>query len=267
MENDAFNPEAEGAQEQQAQPVEQQQQQSQVEGQADSSTASGENHEQNNGVQKRINELTAKRYAAEREAKELRERLAQAESAKPQAPIASDVTPPQLPEDLYDEDEMRKYHTEMVAYNQKIASQAGKSAYEQQQQQLAQTKQQQKAQEMINNFAQNAISDGVSIDKLQAAETTLNQAGISPELGKYIMSDRNGGKIAEYLHDNPAIMHDVLSLDPVSAGIKIATEVKAAALSTTPKVTGAPDPVPTITGGGVEPKDDFESKYPDTEFF
>ena len=85
-------------------------------------------------------------------------------------------------------------------------------------------------------------------------------------LGRHIMSDPNGGKIVEYLHDNPAEMHDILSLDPMSASIKIANVIKAKALSTTPKVSNAPEPLPNISGGGTLEKDDFERKFPGTEF-
>ncbi len=233
----------------------------------ESSTTSEEQHEpKHNGVQKRINEITAQRYAAERERDELRKQLEEANKSKPQTPTTSDLVTPSLPDDLYDEDAMRKYHQDMVKYNQEIAQQAGKTAFETQQQQIKQQQAQQQEQELIGSYARNAISDGVDVEKLKVAETSLAQAGISPELGRYLMSDRNGGKIVEYLHDNQELMHEVLSMDPVSAGIKIATEIKPAALSTTPKVSAAPDPVPSFTGGGAEPRDDFESKNPGTEF-
>ena len=45
----------------------------------------------------------------------------------------------------------------------------------------------------------------------------------------------------------------------------IATEVKAKALSQTPKVSGAPDPIPEVTGGGYVAVDDFDKKYPGAE--
>jgi hypothetical protein len=58
-------------------------------------------------------------------------------------------------------------------------------------------------------------------------------------------------------------MHEILALDPVSAGIRIATEIKPKVLSQTPKVSGAPDPIPEVKGaGGYVDTDDFSKKYP-----
>lgn len=236
---------------------------------SESSTDSGENHDkQHDGVQSRINKLTAKRYQAEREKDELAKKVAELEARvnKPESP-KTDIDEPQLPDDIYDEDKMREYHKSMLDYNKSLTSAAVNQSYEQRVKAEQQKAQQAKQQEALGRYADNAIKDGVDLEKLRVAETTLNQAGISQELGSYIMSDQNGGKIVEYLHDNPAVMHEVLSLDPVSAGIKIATEIKAQALSTTPKVSGAPDPVPDFGGGGgVSTKDDFERNYPNTEF-
>ena len=72
------------------------------------------------------------------------------------------------------------------------------------------------------------------------------------ELLERIVSDVNGAKVAEFLVDNPAEMHEILALDPVSAGIKIANEIKPRALSKTPKVSGAPEPIADVKGGGTE---------------
>jgi hypothetical protein len=80
------------------------------------------------------------------------------------------------------------------------------------------------------------------------------------------MRDQHGPKIAEYLLDNPELRYQILNLDPVSAGVKIMTEVKPKALSQVPKVSNAPDPVPDIVGGGAVDKDEFERLYPDTQF-
>lgn len=233
---------------------------------SDSSPDSGENHEQeSNGVQKRIDKLTAKKYEAERKAADLEAKLAKFEAEKP-IPQGETLEAPSLPEDMYDEESMRKYHKDMISYTQKAAQSASKSTFEERQKTDQEAKAQAAQQEVISKYAQNAIKDGVDLEKLKVAEQTLNNSGVSPELGQYLMNDVNGGKIVEYLHDNPAVMHEVLSLDPVSAGIKIANEVKANALSTTPKVTNTPEPIPDIKGGGALNKDDFERNNPGTEF-
>ena len=233
---------------------------------ADPSPASAEQHEEKtNGVQKRINELTAKRYEAERKADELAKKLADIESAKP-VQIANAPTAPDMPSDVYDEEAMKAYHASMVKYSQDVATAASKNTFDEYQQSVSTQAQQAQVQKLVGEYANNAVRDGVDIDKLRVAEAALNQAGVSSALGDYIMRDANGGKIVEYLYDNPSVMHEVLSMDAVSAGIKIASEIKAAALSTTPKVSGAPEPTPEITGGGVVEKDDFDRRFPGTTF-
>lgn len=233
---------------------------------AESSPASEEQHEQkSNGVQKRINDLTAKRYEAERKAAELEEKLAAIEAQKPKQ-IADAPEPPAAPSDIYDDAAMKQYHADMVKYSQDMAQAASKNTFQEYQQSVATQTQQAEAQKVVGEYAKNAVRDGVDIEKLRVAESELNRAGISPALGDFIMKDPNGGKVVEYLYDNPALMHEVLSMDPVSAGIKIASEVKPQALSTTPKVSGAPEPTPEITGGGVVEKDDFDRLFPGTTF-
>lgn len=235
---------------------------------ADPSTASEDNHEQkHSGVQKRINDLTAKRYEEQRRADALEIKLANMEKAQAQ-PIqqVATVEAPTMPDDLYDRDAMAKYHQDMTAYSVKVGQDASKTTFEQQQRAVIEQQQKTAQEQSVSAYASNAVRDGVDMDKLRAGEQLLLSAGINPSLGDYIMSDPNGGKIVEYLHDNPADAHELLSLDPVSAGIKIANEIKPRALSTTPKVSNAPEPIPEITGGGVVEKDEFDKLYPGTEF-
>ena len=230
----------------------------------ESSSSSEEIHEEKStGVQKRINDLTAKRYTAEREAKELKEKLAQYESNQQTTtqPKVETVTAPSLPDDLYDDEAMRKYHNDMANYTNVVATQAATSTYEQQQKQSLQQTEQAKQKEIIDKWANNAIRDGVDINKLSGVEQTLNQAGLTPELGRYIMNDNNGAKIAEYLADNPSEMYSILAMDPVSAGIEIATKVKPKVLTQTPKVSNAPQPIAEVSGGGYVEKDDFDKTY------
>jgi hypothetical protein len=234
---------------------------------ADSSPDSEDNHEKITGVQKRINELTAKRYEEQRRADALEAKLKEIEASKAQAPTApTTIEAPVMPDDVYDTEAMAKYHKDMIAYSTQVAQQAASSTFEQQQQ--AQQKQAQEAavQQAVSNYAANAVKDGVDLEKARAAENFLAQAGMKQELGNYLLNDPNGAKVVEYLGDNPSEAYELLALDPVTAGIKIATEIKPKALSTTPRVSRAPEPVPEIKGGGVSDKDDFEQMFPGTEF-
>tara|TARA_R110000764_G_scaffold57488_2_gene125128 strand:+ start:2429 stop:3250 length:822 start_codon:yes stop_codon:yes gene_type:complete len=220
--------------------------------------------------QSRYNLVTKKAYTEERRAIEAEEKLAQLQAQfstqTPAIQPAQDIQAPVLPEDIYDEDAMRKYHTDSAAYTNTVAQSAAKNQFESQQQASAQQAQQVQHQATVETYAKNATRDGVNLDKLALAEQTLKQNGLSDQLGQYLINDQNGAKLVEYLNDNPAEMHEILSLDPVSAGIRIATEIKPKALSQTRKVSGAPDPIPEVQGGGgYVAVDDFDKKYPGAE--
>ena len=233
---------------------------------SESSPDSGDNHEDKpDKVQARINKLTAQRYEAERKAEAAEKRFKDLEASKP-APVVASEAAPVLPDDMYDDEAMRKYHNDTSAYNRKVAEDAGKSAYQKQQDSASQTAQEAAQQESISEFVANAQRDGVDLDKLRSAEKVLVDSGLKPELGQYLLTDPNGAKIAEYLHDNPAEMHEIIGMSPMNAAVKIANEIKAKALSTTPKVSNAPDPIEAINGGGYVEKDDFSRKFPGTTF-
>lgn len=234
---------------------------------ADSSPASEETHEEkSSGVQGRINKLTAKRYEAERAAEALRLENEALKAAKSPAPVADQPVAPSMPEDTFDSEAMAKYHADMIAYTDSLTDAKINQSFQTRKQQEQELAQKAQRQQVVSSYIDNAVTDGVDMDKLAVAERTLNEAGINQVLGNFIMSDKHGGKIATYLHDNPAMMYEVLSLDPVSAGIKIANEVKPLALKTTSKVSNAPEPTPDISGGGVVDRDDFERSNPGTVF-
>lgn len=265
-----INPNATGIEEHMAK-VEQTQQEAvqeqTTEEPVDSSPTSESEHEvKSNGVQQRINDITAKRYQEQRRADELQAKLDALEAQKPAQPVQTEnLVAPSLPEDIYDEDAMKKYHGDMVEFSRKSAETAATSIYERQQQQGQEQAQQVKQKEVLDKYTTNALRDGVDLDKLRVAEQTINQSGISPELGAFIMNDPNGAKIATYLADNPSEMYEIVGMDPVSAGIQIANQIKPKVLSQTPKVSNAPDPIPEVTGGGFVEKDDFDKTYPGYE--
>lgn len=238
-----------------------------VEPKSDSSTDSGEYHEQkHNGVQERINKITADKYNEQRRADDLQKQLDELKSNQPKAEIKSDLVAPELPDDIYDEDAMRKYYVDNSKYQQEVANHAAASVYERQQSESAKRAQEEKQTEFVKGYVNNAIRDGVDMDKLRLAEQSVNQANINESLARYIMADPNGGKIVEFLHDNPSVLHEIAGMDPISAGMKISNEVKPIVLSKTPKVSNAPTPPTDIRGGGVYEKDDFETNYPGVEF-
>ena len=147
---------------------------------AESSPASEETHEQKStGVQNRINDLTAKRYQAERRATEAEEALAKATQANqtPASQPVQDLIAPVLPEDIYDEEAMRKYHTDSQAFNTQTAQGAAKSQFESQQEASKQQDIDAKYKVVNDKYTANATRDGVNSDKLLIAEQTLKVVG------------------------------------------------------------------------------------------
>lgn len=247
---------------------------------AESSPDSGENHEEksNDGFQERINKVTRDKWEATRraEAEEQKRRELEAELEKlrngsqptqtASQTVDTALQKPELPDDIYDEDKMKKYHQDMISYTENVSKTQAQRFWESQQEAQKKQASQQEQQSLLQKYADNAQKAGVDLDKLANAEKALNQHKLDPGLAKYLMNDPAGPQVITYLADNPAELQDVLSADPYSATAKIATEIKAKALSKTPKVTKAPDPIPEIGGGGALETDDFEKKYGKPEF-
>lgn len=236
---------------------------------SESSTDSAEKHEEKtNGVQDRINKITAEKYQEKRRAEELQKQIDELKAAKPENQTAqpSTVKQPEYPDDPYDTDAMREYHAQMLKYGEDVAELKAKSFYENQQKGTAESEQKKQYDNLVNTYANNAIKAGVDLDKLAASEKVVLQSGLNPQLGDYLMRDPQGAAIVAYLADNPVDLELINNLDPMSASVKIATEIKAKALSKTPKVSNAPDPLPDIKGSGTLEVDDFEKKYGKSEF-
>lgn len=210
-------------------------------------------------VEWRINKLTAQRYAAEREAQDLKRQLEEANQSKPVA--ASTEEAPKLPDDMYDEAAMRQYHTDMLEYTQKAATSAAKSTFETHQQTAAEKAQSDKMSQTVQSYAEAGLRDGLTIEQMQMNEQVLGNAGINAELGGFIMADPNGAKIADYLAKNPDQMQSLNGMSPLQAAVVISNDIKVKAMG--PSVaSGAPDPVDQLEGGGARESDSFTEKCP-----
>jgi hypothetical protein len=219
------------------------------------------------GLQESFNKLTAEKYAEKRRADELAQKLAELE-AKIQQPAAmpDDLNPPELPEDTWDPEQMKKYHQEMIAYNRKLAQHEAKATYSATQQEQQKQLQDGEQRKVIEGFAKRAIEAKVDLQNLQNAGTALAGAGMSTDLQMLILEDDAGPQITMYLANNPELAHQLIGMPVAKAAVKLATEVKAKALSKKPKVTQAPDPVPEGKGLGVKDEDDFDRRYKGAKF-
>jgi hypothetical protein len=219
-----------------------------------------------NKLQERLDKLTAERYEAKRRADELEAKLKKLESqAQPQA-LPDDLTPPELPEDTWDTEQMRKYHTDMLAYSRKVAAYEARNALTTTEHERKQQLQHQEQAKVVQGFAQRALKNRISIEQLEAAGTRLVNAGLSQELQMLILEDEAGPQITMHLAKNPELAYELLALPTTKAAIKLATSIKAAAISGKPEVTGAPDPIPESKGGSMREKSDFETRFPSAKF-
>ena len=201
------------------------------------------------------------------------ERLA--ESFK-NAPVTPEMPtyPTSDPFDESHESDVRKYHEGVAQYNanmpiyhQQIQNKAIFDAQQQNLLQQQQFQQQQTAQatqdarvKLGNDFFSTAISAGVSNNDVNLVVNTLNNMGVSSDLGDAIMADSDGYFVAKYLAGNPMEMHELNTMNPILAGTKL-SEIKQKASALKPKKTGTPTPVDQLTGAGVQPD---LNKYPNS---
>jgi hypothetical protein len=238
-----------------------------VNAQNQTSESSTETHAENkaevsDNAQKRINEITAEKYALKKEIEELKKAKEQPATEN----RSTTVDAPQLPDDVYDEDAMRKYHQDMLAYSAKQAQLAAQSTYKEQQTQAEQLAAQAKHSEVIQSYAKQGLKDGLTIDQMQINEQVLNGAGISNEIGNYLMQDSNGAKVANYLANNPDDLQKVVSMNPMQAAVFIANEVKLKALGPS-NVSNAPEPMQTQTRGLASvTQDEFDERCSGAQF-
>lgn len=213
-------------------------------------------------AQKRINELTAEKYALKKQLEQVNQKP---ETQAVEQEKALEVAP-QLPDDIYDETAMRKYHADMITFSTEQAKKAAESTYQEQQKTAQQATQQQETQKVIQDYAQNGLNDGLTIEKMQLNEQVLNGSGISAALGQHLMTDPNGAKVADYLASNHAELQKVVSMNPMQAAVYIANEVKIKALGPS-NISKAPAPIDVQTNGSSIPVgDEFATQCPGAQF-
>lgn len=221
----------------------------------------GEEVAKPNKLQERLDKLTAEKYEAKRRADELEAKLKALEANSKQAQLPDDLVAPELPEDTWDNEAMRKYHQDMIQYQRKLAEHAAKSTLSSTEQERKQAAIQQEQVKVVQGFAQRAMQNGISIEQLEAAGTGLVNAGLSQELQMLIMEDEAGPQITMHLAKNPELAYELLTMPTAKAAVKLATQVKQAAIANKPKLSKAPDPLPEGKPASIVERDDFEKKY------
>ena len=82
---------------------------------------------------------------------------------------------------------------------------------------------------------------------------TLNNGGMTGDIGNAIMQDPDGYFIAKHLAANPQEAHELNTMNPILAGAKFA-ELKLKASALKPKTSSTPAPATNLSGNGVDPE-------------
>lgn len=187
------------------------------------------------GVQKRINQLTAEKY-------DLKRQLEQAQQAPPQAePVAPGA--PTLEQFDYDEDKFRS-----ASIQHEVQKQMG--VLQEQQVKQQQDDDQQRVMQSYNQKAADYAAKNPdfyeSVSKLPLQNQGAQQA---------IMTADRGPEIAHYLTQHLDIADQLNGSDPYTAARIIGTIESQLSVKPQQTVSSAPDPVQPLSGGGELAKD------------
>ena len=200
---------------------------------------------------KRINDKHRQMMEQTRRADDLEQQLAETRAKLPQEQRPS---VPELP-DPYDADFGPKMAARDTALRETAAYDARQTLAAEQQQtkaQEAQREQQAALVTRVTTYTERAQKHGINAEQLQVAGQTVAQYGISDELTNFILDDEQGPQITAYLSKNPGELDELSRLTPVQAAVRIATVVKPKA-SQHSGLSGAPEPVTGLSGGGAPP--------------
>jgi len=215
-----------------------------TEGQAETAPAEVEEKEggfvetDNDNVQKRINKITAEKYAEKRRADELQKKIDEQSSVP--TPQGAE---PKLEDFDFDE---TAYMAALVEY--KVKQQVSKQTADIQTRQ-SQSQAEVKAKQTQEKFHANAAK---FTEKAPDYETVI--AGVPqlpPDTLDAIMQSDNGPQLAYYLGKHLDVADEIAAANPIAAALKLG-EISAqlAATTKTVKTSAAPAPIVPVGSGG-----------------
>lgn len=112
----------------------------------------------------------------------------------------------------------------------------------------------------VQAFSERAINSGFDANQMAFAENGVANAlaAVSPHaqaIGDYLLSHNYGPQLVKELHDNPAVLNEIASLDAMSAGVKLHELSKKFEPNLQSK---APDPVEPLNGAGAQPTTKYD---------
>jgi len=216
-------------------------------GEHDEKPDDGEQKQVNqDAVNEAINKQHRKYQEEKRRADEAERRLAEMQP-KPQAPQLVEAP------DQFDDD----YDTKQAAYVESIRQQAVFENNQQLQQQLSQnqqaaTQREQQASEnaKIQTYVDNAKAMSISIEQLEQAGQVVGNYGIGKDVQMFIVDDKQGPLITQYLANNHTDAEAIAGMPPLQAAMYIERTIKPKVAALKPKTTNAPNPATKVSGGG-----------------
>jgi hypothetical protein len=221
---------------------------------AELAPATGEDQSKtDDGVQKAINKQHAKFREQERRADELekernvlKDKLEAAEAEK------GDVEIPPIP-DSFDEDFEEKLKLRDEAVTQKARQDAAKESVLDQQtasKEAAKRAEDERFTVVVTNYNAQVTKLGLNAEEVRIAGDTVVQNGIDAQLAEYILGDKDGPLITQYLANNPVVQDELRNLPPIQAAMKIDSVIRPAASTMKPQASNAPDPSDILEGRG-----------------
>lgn len=118
----------------------------------------------------------------------------------------------------------------------------------------------------VENFVVKGEAVGLNEEALEIAATVLNDAGVPSDIQTFLLDDENGPQIVSHLASNAEDLEMMSKLSPLSQVKFIENTVRAKALLNKPTVSGAPEPLLNIGGGGAREQSDFDKLCPGAVF-
>jgi len=208
---------------------------------------------------KTVGKKVAKTHEIARERDNLQRQLAEVKAQIPQAQ-APDIPETPDPEDFYGnpdglktaQDQRDEAIKQRAAFDQQTAWDVSQQQIQAQQQAQAAH---QKQREAIVGYAKTAETFGIDSNQMGSDANVIHQAGVGVDLQNHLAADPQGPLIVNFLAKNMMVLDKIRSMDPISAAVYIANEIKPK-LAGIKKTTTAPHPLDMDDGKGVPEKTD-----------
>ena len=178
---------------------------------------------------------------------------------------------PNIPEipDPYDDD----YEDKVKIRDEAIASAAAydlnKANIEKEHQtqaELAAKNAQEADQKLLNDYAENVKNAGIDDAEMIKRETVVASYIQDRELSRHIMSLEDAPHIVSFLAANPTEAEKLSNMNPINAGVYIATNVLPNAQKLKPETTKTPEPLDIPSGKGAKTPDPNDKYMSGGEF-